>query len=239
MVRRCRLPAGLDVQLISSKPRLVQMRRTGPRGVPQSTRTVAAAMRGLIDTCESVLLACGPSQGPHARECSGSDRKDTSMSDHDGVEPVPEASSLPLSRRGVLRAGLIALTAAQLPDGLVSRALAQGAKPATNLIGKLEGARVVTDPARHPNAFKEAPQLAELVKAGKLPPVQERVGQDPLVVKPLREIGKYGGSWRRRLPRAVATPHSPPAPPNAKPPFFSPTGPRLPPHTPRPSGVSP
>src|SRR5438093_908794 len=62
------------------------------------------------------------------------------MSDHDGVEPVPETSSHQVSRRGVLRAGLVALTAAQLPDGLVSRALAQGAKPGANLIGKLEGA---------------------------------------------------------------------------------------------------
>src|SRR6058998_543296 len=101
------------------------------------------------------------------------------MSDHDGVEPVPETSSHQVSRRGVLRAGLVALTAAQLPDGLVSRALAQGAKPGANLIGKLEGAEVVTDPARYPKTFKEAPQLAELVKAGKLPPVQERIGQDP------------------------------------------------------------
>src|SRR2546430_4213877 len=57
MVRRCRLPAGLDVQLISSKPRLVQMRRTGPRGAPQSTRTVAVAMRALIDTAQILLLA--------------------------------------------------------------------------------------------------------------------------------------------------------------------------------------
>src|SRR5436309_5369945 len=119
------------------------------------------------------------------------------MGDHDGVEPVPETSSPQVSRRGVLRAGLVALTAAQLPDGLVSRALAQGAKPGANLIGKLEGAEVVTDPARYPKTFKEAPQLAELVKAGKLPPVQERIGRDPLVVKPLREIGKYGGTWRR------------------------------------------
>ncbi len=97
----------------------------------------------------------------------------------------------------MLGAGLFALTAAQLPEGLVSRAFAQGAKPSTNLIGKLEGAEVVLDPARFPKTFKEAPPLAELVKAGKLPPVQERIGQDPLVVKPLREIGKYGGTWRR------------------------------------------
>ena len=39
--------------------------------------------------------------------------------------------------------------------------------------------------------------LAELVKAGKLPPVDQRVGQEPLVIKPLHEIGKYGGTWRR------------------------------------------
>jgi peptide/nickel transport system substrate-binding protein len=109
------------------------------------------------------------------------------MSDHD-EQP---------SRRRVLQAGLLALAASQMPDGLVTRAQAQGVKPSASLIGKLEGAEVVTDLARYPKTFKEAPQLAELVKAGKLPPVRERIGQDPLVVKPLREIGRYGGTWRR------------------------------------------
>ena len=66
----------------------------------------------------------------------------------------------------------------------------------STLIGKLEGPEVITDPAKFPTKFNEAPQLAELVKAGKLPPVQERIGQDPLVIKPVHEIGKYGGTWR-------------------------------------------
>src|SRR3712207_610494 len=66
-----------------------------------------------------------------------------------------------------------------------------------HLIGKLEGPEIVTDPAQWPKAFKEAPMLAELVKAGQLPPVDQRVPQDPLVVKPVHEIGKYGGTWRR------------------------------------------
>ena len=48
-----------------------------------------------------------------------------------------------------------------------------------------------------PHQLKEAPQLAELVKAGKLPPVAERIGPDPIVVKPLHTIGTYGGTWRR------------------------------------------
>ena len=67
----------------------------------------------------------------------------------------------------------------------------------SELIGKLEGPEVVTDTAKFPKSFKEAPQLADLVKAGKLPAVQERVSQDPLVIKPVHEIGKYGGTWRR------------------------------------------
>ena len=71
------------------------------------------------------------------------------------------------------------------------------AQMGSTLIGKLEGPDVITDAAKFPTKFNEAPQLAELVKAGKLPPVQERIGQDPLVIKPVHEIGKYGGTWRR------------------------------------------
>jgi peptide/nickel transport system substrate-binding protein len=84
----------------------------------------------------------------------------------------------------------------------VTERLASGGAPAaggggTSLIGKLEGPAVVTDPAQFPKSFKEAPQLAELVKAGKLPPAAERIGQDPLVLKPVHSVGKYGGTWRR------------------------------------------
>src|SRR5256712_4883402 len=89
------------------------------------------------------------------------------------------------------------LTAA-LVVGALSVVSAAGAlaQSTSALIGKLEGPEVVTDSAKFPKAFKEAPQLAEQVKAGKLPPVAERMGQDPLVIKPLQSIGKYGGTWR-------------------------------------------
>ena len=53
------------------------------------------------------------------------------MSDHD-EQP---------SRRRVLQAGLFALAATQMPDGLVARAQAQGVKPSTSLIGKLGAPR--------------------------------------------------------------------------------------------------
>lgn len=44
--------------------------------------------------------------------------------------------------------------------------------------------------------FSEAPQFAEMVAAGKLPPVEERLPEEPLVVTPLNEVGKYGGVQR-------------------------------------------
>ena len=45
--------------------------------------------------------------------------------------------------------------------------------------------------------FKEAPALADLVKAGKLPSVDKRLPdpEDVYVVKPLDSIGQYGGTW--------------------------------------------
>ena len=46
---------------------------------------------------------------------------------------------------------------------------------------------------------KEAPQLAALVKDGKLPPLAERIPAKPMVVKPFEKIGAYGGSLRRGL----------------------------------------
>ena len=43
----------------------------------------------------------------------------------------------------------------------------------------------------------ESPILAELVREGKLPPVEERVGPEPVVLDGLAGIGSYGGTWFR------------------------------------------
>ena len=45
--------------------------------------------------------------------------------------------------------------------------------------------------------YHEAPALAEQVKAGKLPPVEQRLPEQPLVVPVTEKIGEYGGVWRR------------------------------------------
>ncbi len=104
-------------------------------------------------------------------------------------------SQVKLSRRAVL-SGLAASPAAM--EFLRSAmAEAQTSLSQSGLVGKLEGPTMVTDPAKWPTKFAEAPMFADLVKAGKLPPVEQRIPAEPMVWQPLNEIGKYGGTWRR------------------------------------------
>ena len=44
--------------------------------------------------------------------------------------------------------------------------------------------------------YNEAPMLAALVAAGELPPVDERLPENPSVLQPIEEIGRYGGTLR-------------------------------------------
>ncbi|MUL42650.1 ABC transporter substrate-binding protein [Streptomonospora sp. PA3] len=45
----------------------------------------------------------------------------------------------------------------------------------------------------------QAPQLAEQVEAGDLPPLEERLPKNPMVVEPTEEIGSYGGTWNSAI----------------------------------------
>jgi peptide/nickel transport system substrate-binding protein len=47
--------------------------------------------------------------------------------------------------------------------------------------------------------FGEAPMLAARVASGNLPPVADRLPGNPLVVRPLEQIGNYGGTLRRAI----------------------------------------
>ncbi len=46
-------------------------------------------------------------------------------------------------------------------------------------------------------AYQEAPMLRVKVAEGELPPVEERLPENPLVLKPIKEIGQYGGTWNK------------------------------------------
>lgn len=52
---------------------------------------------------------------------------------------------------------------------------------------------------------REAPSLRELVDRGELPPLEERLPQDPLVVEPVEQPGSYGGTWQNALIGSTAT----------------------------------
>ena len=39
--------------------------------------------------------------------------------------------------------------------------------------------------------------LAELVREGRLPPVAQRTGPEPVVLEGVDGIGRYGGTWHR------------------------------------------
>ena len=56
--------------------------------------------------------------------------------------------------------------------------------------------RVQEWPADRPRLFSQAPPLAARVEAGGLPPVHERVPDEPLVIAPPQQRGPYGGQWR-------------------------------------------
>ncbi len=43
--------------------------------------------------------------------------------------------------------------------------------------------------------FNEAPELRVKVAAGELPPVEERLPDEPMVIEPVEEIGRYGGTY--------------------------------------------
>ncbi len=105
-----------------------------------------------------------------------------------------------ITRRDLLRystaAGATSLLVACLPQQSTPAASETPQTAGRYQLGKLEGPEVITDAAKFPKTFKEAPELAALVQQGKLPKVEDRIGQDPLVLKPITP-GKYGGTMHR------------------------------------------
>ena len=96
------------------------------------------------------------------------------------------------TRRRFIAASSLAATAAPLSGALAQAISTQFTE--SGLVGKLQGPSISD---AKPGAYKEAPALAELVKAGKLPPVEQRLPSEPMVIKPLTSTGRYGGIWRR------------------------------------------
>ncbi|PRY00891.1 ABC transporter substrate-binding protein [Allonocardiopsis opalescens] len=86
-------------------------------------------------------------------------------------------------------------------------------RPRTRALGAVAGVLVLaltgcsffsTDPAGQEEGaavegVNEAPMLAERVEAGELPPLAERLPEDPVVVQPTEQVGTYGGEWNSAI----------------------------------------
>jgi peptide/nickel transport system substrate-binding protein len=155
-------------------------------------RTLLRAGLGVIGV--SLLSACAP-QAPATKPESkpAEPAKPAAPAEAATAAPAKPAAAAPAATAPVAKpadakpAAPPQAAAATKPDDKIGK----------HLIGELEGPEIITDAAKWPKSFKEAPMLAELVKSAKLPPVEQRITQDPLVVKPVKEIGTYGGTWRR------------------------------------------
>lgn len=88
-----------------------------------------------------------------------------------------------ISRRMLLQGGTVLVAAAALPGCSFLN---------TDPAEKSDGGTAVA-------GQKEAPSLAELVEQGELPPLDERLPTNPMVVTPVSSPGVYGGTWRSAM----------------------------------------
>jgi hypothetical protein len=88
------------------------------------------------------------------------------------------------SRRDILKAGGVGSA------GLATAWLLQACDLSTDPAGEGNGGDNDTGKSL------EAPMLTQRVEDGELPPVEERLPTDPMVLEPLDSIGVYGGQWR-------------------------------------------
>ncbi|NPV10101.1 MAG: ABC transporter substrate-binding protein [Anaerolineae bacterium] len=106
--------------------------------------------------------------------------------------------SVHLTRRRFLQFSALATTAAGIA------ACAGGAPAPTEAPTEPPAATAAPEATTAPEAtavpvskYKEAPMLAEMVAAGTLPPVEERLPKNPKVIPVFDQIGKHGGIWNR------------------------------------------
>jgi peptide/nickel transport system substrate-binding protein len=123
----------------------------------------------------------------------------TTQAPGSATTPAPAAAGAATTAPAATTAAPAASASTPAPAAGAQTTPAASAQPqiGKSLVGKLEGPEVVTDPSQFPKEFHESPTLTDLVNAGKLPALKDRLPAQPIVIKPVHEVGKYGGMWRR------------------------------------------
>lgn len=100
----------------------------------------------------------------------------------------------------LLLAGLVLSGCQGIPQPLPEESVqvVEEAAPAEKIeVTSAEEAAAPAAEPQEPSDSNEAPMWAEMVAAGELPPLEERLPMEPLVVKAVHSIGQYGGTWHR------------------------------------------
>jgi peptide/nickel transport system substrate-binding protein len=101
-------------------------------------------------------------------------------------------------KRQVSRRQFMHLSAMATAGAVLAACGAPAAEPAVEAPAEAAPAAAApAAPAAPPTQFQEAPMLADLVAAGSLPSVDERLPSNPMVMEVQESIGNYGGSMRR------------------------------------------
>ena len=101
--------------------------------------------------------------------------------------------------RILLRGSLFRLMALMLLFSLVISACAPAATPSEPAAAEPAAPAASEVFVPEGGSANEAPMLAEMVSAGELPPLEERLPTNPLVIEPIESIGQYGGTMRHPL----------------------------------------
>jgi peptide/nickel transport system substrate-binding protein len=146
---------------------------------------------GLFAACAPSAPATQPTQAPKPAAPGATQAPAATSAAAAATQP---AASQPAAAQPTTATQPAAAT--QAPAAAAGSATRPQGNLGAQFIGQLNGPEIVKDAPR-PAKLSESPMLTELVKAGKLPPVEQRVPDEPMVLKPHEGIGKYGGTWRR------------------------------------------
>ena len=102
-----------------------------------------------------------------------------------------------ITKKAVSRRQFMRLSAFAGAGLAVAACAAPGAAPAAPAAEPAAADSSAAAPAAAPGQYNEAPMLADLVAAGSLPAVDERLPTNPLVMAVEEQIGNYGGTMRR------------------------------------------
>ena len=117
------------------------------------------------------------------------------------TQGAPSAQQAPAAPSGVsataVPAPAAAVAAAPAKAPAQQQSAAQVIASKETAAGKVTLAAPKVMAAVSGTTYNEAPQLAALVVAGSLPSVDKRLPDEPLVITPYNEVGKYGGTLNR------------------------------------------